>query len=128
VGTRARLQTLKSETVEVPVEEEAKEEKDAAEGDDEELEAEEEEDEADDAPKTKKETRTFTEWTLVNNQKAIWTRTKEQVCVFACRHTCVCRIGTCLPARILAGRCPAVPNLSHPHAPHATTLSPLPDH
>lgn len=76
------LQTTKSETVDVPVEEEETDKaEEKPESEDDELEAEEDEADKEDKPKTKKETRTVTSWSLVNNQKAIWTRPKEQVCV-----------------------------------------------
>lgn len=85
------LQTSHTETVEVPVEDEPEDEvvdddEDAADDedeeeldeDDEELDAE-EDDEEDDAPKTKTESRTVWEWELINDQKAIWTRSKEDI-------------------------------------------------
>ena len=71
-----------TKTVEEPIEDDDEEvpakDEDKKEGDDD---AAVEEEKDDDKPKTKKETRTVTSWSLVNNQKAIWTRPKEQVCV-----------------------------------------------
>jgi heat shock protein beta len=72
------LQVTKTESVEVPVEEDA-EEASAEDKEEEELEAEEEAKE--DKPKTRTETRTTKEWKQVNSQKAIWTRSKDKVCV-----------------------------------------------
>ena len=97
------LSMSKTETKEVPVEEEEDEEEEAEdkdaekkdgddadaekdgedkEGDDkedEELEAEDEEDEKDEAPKTKTETITTWENVHINNQPAIWTRSKDDI-------------------------------------------------
>lgn len=82
------LKTSHSETVEVPVEEEEAADKDGEEADadkdkekdeDEELTAEDEEEDEVNSPKTKTETRTVWEWELVNEQKAIWTRSKEDI-------------------------------------------------
>lgn len=67
------LRTTRTESVEVPDEDA---EADAS-SEDEELAAE-EETEGEEA-KTKTETRTVVDWKLVNDQKAIWTRSKEQV-------------------------------------------------
>eukprot|EP01029_Cantina_marsupialis_P029585 TRINITY_DN781876_c0_g1_i1.p1 TRINITY_DN781876_c0_g1~~TRINITY_DN781876_c0_g1_i1.p1 ORF type:complete len:798 (+),score=258.18 TRINITY_DN781876_c0_g1_i1:139-2532(+) len=67
------VRTSRIEQIEIPIEEE------------EEIENEEDEDfevvddESDDTPKTRTEDRTVYEWTLVNDQKAIWTRSKESV-------------------------------------------------
>jgi len=68
------LKTNKTETYEVPVEEE-----EAAEGEEDELAVEEEDEDAAEEPKTRTETRTVVDWKLINNLKAIWTRSKEQV-------------------------------------------------
>lgn len=92
------LRTSHTETVEVPVEEEEDEEveaegdEDTGDGEDDEAAGEddegegdeddlsvEDEDEEDEAPKTKTETRTVWEWELVNEQKAIWSRSKEDI-------------------------------------------------
>lgn len=69
------LKSTKQESYEVPVEEE---EEEASVDEDEDLKAADEE-EADDKPKTKTESRTVVDWRLINNQKAIWTRSKESV-------------------------------------------------
>ena len=58
--------------------EEAAEE--AADSDADELEAEEDDAEKADKPKTKTESRTVSDWQVINSQKAIWTRSKEKVC------------------------------------------------
>lgn len=75
------LKKTRSETVDVPIEDEeseddAEDKKEDGEEDDEEVEAEDEEEEK---PKTKKETRTVEEWVQMNDQQAIWTRSKEEV-------------------------------------------------
>jgi heat shock protein 90kDa beta len=70
------LKTTRQESVEVPVEDEEAEPKDA--GEDEELAAE-EEGEEEEEKKTRTETRTVVDWKQINNQKAIWTRSKDQV-------------------------------------------------
>lgn len=70
------LKTTRQESVEVPVEEEEAEPKES--GEDEELAAE-EEGEEEEEKKTKTETRTVVDWKQINNQKAIWTRSKDQV-------------------------------------------------
>jgi hypothetical protein len=62
------------------VEEEEPAEK-AEDADTEELEAEEDEADKADSPKTKTETRTVQDWQQINSQKAIWTRSKDKVCV-----------------------------------------------
>jgi heat shock protein beta len=93
------LHTSRTESVEVPVEEEDEEVDDALdidsedsidsddemqesdEEEEEELEIEEEEDDddLDDKPKTRTEQRTVWEWTLINEQKAIWARNKDDI-------------------------------------------------
>jgi len=71
------LRTSKEEEYDVPVEEEPKEDEEEKSEDDEELEAKEEK--KDDTPKTKKEKRTIWDWEHINNQKAIWSRSKEDI-------------------------------------------------
>jgi heat shock protein beta len=89
------LHTSKTETVEVPVEEEGEEEEeeeeatdekkaegdDAKKAEDDELEAEdeEEEEEADEKGKTKSEQRTTWSWVRVNEQTPIWTKEKSEI-------------------------------------------------
>ena len=73
------LKSTRQEQVEVPDEDAAAadDKEDAAATEDDELAAEEEDGEEE--KKTKTETRTVVDWKLINNQKAIWTRSKEQV-------------------------------------------------
>jgi heat shock protein beta len=88
------LHTSKTETIEVPVEEEGEEEEeeeeatdekkaegdDAKKAEDDELEAEdEEEEEADEKGKTKSEQRTTWSWVRVNEQTPIWTKEKSEI-------------------------------------------------
>merc|ERR1711959_172935 len=79
------LYTSKTESVEVPDEEDEGEEEEGEEeseedGADDELEAEDEEEEEEDyKPKTKTEQRTTWDWVQVNDQQAIWTRDKSEV-------------------------------------------------
>jgi heat shock protein beta len=77
------LQVTKTETVQVPVEEAEEPVEKKEETENEELEAEEEE-ATEEKPKTKSETRTVKEWQVLNSQKAIWTRAKEQVHLEMC--------------------------------------------
>ena len=79
------LRTSTTETVEVPIEDDEAEDADVSEGD-EEADTEDEDDltvedeeEEDDAPKTKTETRTVWKWELINDTKAIWTRSKNEI-------------------------------------------------
>jgi len=75
------LQTTKTETVDVPVEEEEAAKPEAtpkAEGEEEEEEVVAAEEEAA-APKTKKETRTVHGWEQINDQKAIWQRKPKDI-------------------------------------------------
>ena len=73
------LKKSRSETVDVPVEDdEASVDEDKEEGDEDEIAAE-DEDEEEEKPKTKKETRTVDEWVQMNDQSAIWTRSKDEV-------------------------------------------------
>jgi len=69
------LRTSKDEEYEVEIEEEEA----AEEEEKEELEAKEGEEAKEDKPKTKKEKRTIWDWEHINNQKAIWSRSKEDV-------------------------------------------------
>jgi heat shock protein 90kDa beta len=66
------LETTKTEEVEVPVEEDE-------EATTEEAKETTEEEEEEDKPKTRTETRTSKEWELVNDQKAIWQRSREEI-------------------------------------------------
>ncbi|KAA0151541.1 hypothetical protein FNF27_07113 [Cafeteria roenbergensis] len=74
------LESTKTEEIEVPVEEEEVEEEaedlnEAAE----EGEEKEDEEDAEPKPKTRFETKRTQEWVLVNDQKAIWQRSKEEI-------------------------------------------------
>merc|ERR1711871_729737 len=77
----------KTETIEVPVEESEEEEVDADNEDDsaedetnaESEDEEDEEEEEEDAPKTKTETKTVWFWQHINDQPAIWTRSKNEI-------------------------------------------------
>merc|ERR1711865_1187535 len=79
------LHKSKTETVEVPIEEEEEEEEEeedsaeAVESEEEEEEGEEEEEEEDEEPKTRTETKTVWYWDHMNDQPAIWTRSKSEV-------------------------------------------------
>merc|ERR1719424_1827257 len=75
------LHKSKTETVEVPVEEEEEEEDatDAEVATDDEEESEEEGEEEEEAPKTRTETKTVWYWEHMNDQPAIWTRSKSEV-------------------------------------------------
>jgi heat shock protein 90kDa beta len=68
------LETTKTEEVEVPVEEDEE-----ATTEEEEAKETTEEEEEEDKPKTRTETRTSKEWELVNDQKAIWQRSREEI-------------------------------------------------
>merc|ERR1740130_1639718 len=74
------LHKSKTESVEVPIEEEEEEdeEEDSAEAVESEEEEEEEEEEAEE-PKTRTETKTVWYWDHMNDQPAIWTRSKSEV-------------------------------------------------
>jgi len=71
------LRTSKEEEYEVAVEDAPEEEKD--EKDAEETEEEEGEEKKEEEPKTEKKKRTIWDWEHINNQKAIWSRSKEDV-------------------------------------------------
>merc|ERR1711968_250682 len=79
------LHKSKTESVEVPVEEEEEEgDEEEEEGDEEEEEGDEDEEEGDEEeeeeePKTKTETKTVWFWQHINDQPAIWTRDKSEI-------------------------------------------------
>jgi heat shock protein beta len=74
------LHTSREESYEVEIEDEDVEEDEDDSADElDELKAEDAESEEDEKPKTRTETKTVWEWTLVNSQKAIWTRSKDEL-------------------------------------------------
>jgi len=76
------LRTSTTETVEVPVEDEvedAVEEDEASTDEEDDMVVEDEDEDEDEAPKTRTETRTVWNWELINDTKAIWTRSKNEI-------------------------------------------------
>jgi len=73
------LETTKTEEVEVPVEEDEDDAEEQEAASDEEADEEDEDKELKEKPKTRFETKTTKEWELVNNQKALWQRAKEDI-------------------------------------------------